>query len=201
MSPWPLVGMLVLGAVLGTAAGALARLAARRAVGAAVAAGRYEAAGAIGGALAAGITDGPAETSAAVALIGWCLSLCATDLRVHRLPNVLTLPGFALIVAYAAAGGRAATCVLAGVVLAGLYGAVWLVSPASMGAGDVKLALGIGAVTGLAGATVWLCAAVLAPILTAGWGIASVRRTGGRVPHGPSMCLAALGALAVASWG
>ena len=59
-----------------------------------------------------------------------------------------------------------------------------------MGAGDVKLALGLGALTGCFGADVWLLAALVAPLLTAvagligwlGWSAATV-------PHGPSMCV------------
>ncbi len=38
-----------------------------------------------------------------------------------------------------------------------------------MGAGDVKLAIGIGALTGAFGVDVWALAALGAPLLTAGW--------------------------------
>ena len=60
-----------------------------------------------------------------------------------------------------------------------------------MGAGDVKLALGLGALTGCFGVDVWLLAALAAPLLTAAIGI--VARIGWSVKavaHGPSMCLA-----------
>jgi leader peptidase (prepilin peptidase)/N-methyltransferase len=68
-----------------------------------------------------------------------------------------------------------------------------------MGAGDVKLAIGIGALTGTFGSDVWVLAAIGAPLLTAGCAVVAVlRRSGNIVPHGPSMCLAAVTATALA---
>ena len=58
---------------------------------------------------------------------------------------------------------------LGAVALFAVYAVVHLVSPAAMGAGDVKLAIGIGALTGTFGGDVWLLAALGAPVLTAGW--------------------------------
>ena len=59
-----------------------------------------------------------------------------------------------------------------------------------MGAGDVKLAIGVGALTGAFGFDVWVLAALAAPLLTAVWAVVAViRRAGSTVPHGPSMCL------------
>ena len=52
-----------------------------------------------------------------------------------------------------------------------VYLLVHLVSPAAMGAGDVKLALGLGALTGCFGADVWLLAAIGAPVLTVAIGV------------------------------
>ena len=75
--------------------------------------------------------------------------------------------------------------------LAGVYLIVHLISPASMGAGDVKLAAGVGGLTGAFGFDVWALASVAAPLLTAVWACVTViRRSGTAVPHGPSMCLA-----------
>ncbi|NLG54650.1 MAG: prepilin peptidase [Rhodococcus sp.] len=148
-----------------------------------------------------GSVAAPAEVMLALVLVGWCVSLCVTDLRAHRLPNYLTLPGFAAVLGYAAYTGQVAMALAYGIGLAALHGAVWWVSPGSMGAGDVKLALGLGAVSGLAGPAAWMGAAIAAPVITAIWGIASFSRTGGRVPHGPSMCVATLGALGLAVWG
>jgi leader peptidase (prepilin peptidase)/N-methyltransferase len=68
-----------------------------------------------------------------------------------------------------------------------------------MGAGDVKLAIGIGALTAAFGGDIWLLAALGAPVLTAGWAVVIlVRRSEQTVPHGPSMCLAAVMATALA---
>ncbi|MGH3637511.1 MAG: prepilin peptidase, partial [Mycobacterium sp.] len=69
------------------------------------------------------------------------------------------------------------------------------------GAGDVKLAIGVGALTGAFGVDAWVLAAIAAPLLTALWGIVVVVRTRGTgaitVPHGPSMCVATLAAVAL----
>jgi leader peptidase (prepilin peptidase)/N-methyltransferase len=82
--------------------------------------------------------------------------------------------------------------VLGSVVAFAVYGAVHLVAPAAMGAGDVKLAASLGAV--LAGAS-WAAlagAAGLAAGLTGGAAVvaASHRPSIGSVPHGPSMLAA-----------
>ena len=88
---------------------------------------------------------------------------------------------------------------LGAVALFAVYALVHLVSAAAMGAGDVKLAVGIGALTGTFGGGVWVLAALGAPLLTAGWAVVAVlRRSGRTVPHGPSMCLAAVTATALA---
>ena len=94
----------------------------------------------------------------------------------------------------AAAFGRGWPALAGSVALAGLYLVVHLAAPAAMGAGDVKLALGLGALTGAFGVDVWALAALAAPLLTALVGLA--RRRGGPLPHGPAMCLASLGAVA-----
>jgi leader peptidase (prepilin peptidase)/N-methyltransferase len=109
------------------------------------------------------------------------------------------MPGAAVILATAGMFGRGAPAVLGAVALFAVYAVVYVVSPAAMGAGDVKLAIGIGALTGIFGGDVWLPAALGAPMLTAGWAIVTVlRRSGETVPHGPSMCLAAVTATALA---
>jgi leader peptidase (prepilin peptidase) / N-methyltransferase len=65
-----------------------------------------------------------------------------------------------------------------------------------MGAGDVKLALGLGALTGCFGADVWLLAAIGAPLLTALIGVvARLGWSATTVPHGPSMCAASAAAV------
>ena len=81
------------------------------------------------------------------------------------------------------------------VALAGGYLVIHLISPAAMGAGDIKLALGLGGLTGAFGVDVWLLAALGAPMLTLAGGLLSRRRV---LPHGPSMCLATVLAVALA---
>jgi leader peptidase (prepilin peptidase)/N-methyltransferase len=82
--------------------------------------------------------------------------------------------------------------------LTGTYLLVHLVEPAAMGAGDVKLATGLGGLAGCFGPDVWFLAAVTAPLLTALAGAVAWRRGARTVPHGPSMCLATAGAAGLA---
>ena len=140
---------------------------------------------------------------ASLAVLIWTAALSVIDLRERRLPNMLTLTGAAAILTACAACGRGQAGLLGAAALAGLYLTVHLVAPAGMGAGDVKLAVGLGALTGGLGAPVWLLAALGAPVLTALLGTAVALRRRGRlaatvVPHGPSMCLASLAAAAPA---
>lgn len=132
------------------------------------------------------------------AVVAWALALSAFDIRARRLPNVLTLPGAAVVVAVAAGTGHGAAAVAGALSLAALYLAVHLAAPAALGAGDVKLALGCGALTGAFGADVWVLAALGAPLLTAVLGLLVVVRGGATVPHGPSMCAASLAAATLA---
>jgi len=133
-----------------------------------------------------------------VCVLLWLAVLSVYDIRERRLPNWLTLPGAAMILATAAMLGRGIPAVLGSVALFAIYALVHLVSPAAMGAGDVKLAIGIGALTGAFGGDVWVLAALGAPLLTAVCAVVAVlRRSGPTVPHGPSMCLAAVSASAL----
>ena len=129
----------------------------------------------------------------------WLVVLCVYDIRERRLPNWLTMPGALAILAVAAAVGCGVPALLGAIGLAGLYVVVHLISPAAMGAGDVKLAAGVGGLTGAFGFDVWALAAVIAPLLTAIWAcIYVVRRSETAVPHGPSMCLATVVATTLA---
>lgn len=139
---------------------------------------------------------------AAALVIGtWMIALCAYDLRERRLPNWLTLPGAAVILLAAGVSERGVAALAGATALCLLYLLVHLVSPAAMGGGDVKLALGLGALTGTYGADVWLLAAMGAPLLTAGCAVVVlVRRRVRTVPHGPSMCLASAAAVALGTF-
>lgn len=129
----------------------------------------------------------------------WAAALSAADLRSRRLPNALTVPGAVVMLTAAAVVGRLPSALLGATALSAVYLAVHLAAPAAMGAGDVKLAVGLGALTGALGAEVWALGALGAPLLTAAAGLLSVARgRGGAVPHGPSMCAASLAAAALA---
>ena len=138
-------------------------------------------------------TGAPAPGRAVLALLlGWWGSLLAVcDLRAHRLPDALTLPAcpVAAVALAALAWWARAPAPLSGglagaVVFAGCYAVVRLLAPGSLGAGDVKLAAGLGAVVGAVSVpAVVLC--VLAAALLALGGAAVTRRRA--LPHGPCM--------------
>ncbi len=132
---------------------------------------------------------------AAVAVLAWLLLLSWCDIRERRLPNALTLPGAAVILLGAAGAGRGLPALAGAAALGGTYLLVHLLAPAAMGAGDVKLAIGLGGLAGCFGAPVWFLAGLSAPLLTALVGVLRGVRT---VPHGPAMCLATVGAVGLA---
>lgn len=126
----------------------------------------------------------------------WLGALSIYDIRQRRLPNWLTLPGAAAVLSGAVVLGFGVPAVLGGAALTGLYLLVHLAAPSAMGAGDVKLALGLGALTGCFGVDAWWLAALGAPLLTALIGlVARLGWSAATVPHGPSMCLASAGAV------
>ncbi|MEU1402494.1 A24 family peptidase [Streptomyces sp. NPDC005728] len=140
----------------------------------------------------------------------WVL-LAAVDLRVRRLPDPLTLPlaaaGLALL------GGAALLPEHAGHWLTALYGALalgggyyvlWLVNPAGMGFGDVKLALGMGAVLGWYGWPTVLLGTFAGFLLGALYGGALVvaRRAGRKtaIPFGPFLIAGAFAGLLIGAY-
>lgn len=147
-------------------------------------------------------------------LIVWCVVLSGIDMRRKRLPNALTLPGAVVVLGYGGLSGRLSTAALGAVLLVLPYLLIHLMTPTALGAGDVKLAIGLGAATALGGAQAWVWAAVVAPVLTALAGVAailvhaarprdspSVTRPVGTLAHGPAMCLASVLALtSTACW-
>ena|SRR6185312_9077240 len=144
-----------------------------------------------------------------VVVAGWLAALSIYDIRQRRLPNHLTLPGAAAVLVGAALAGHGAPALLGALALFAVYLVVHLLAPAAMGAGDVKLAIGVGALTGAFGLAVWVLAALGAQVLTVAWAAclsrrfarpaaALLRRPGATVPHGPPMCVAAAVAVALA---
>lgn len=115
------------------------------------------------------------------AVAAWSVALAATDVRVRRLPDPLTVPP--ALVAVAACGWQPAWC----------WGLVWpvlyLVSGNGIGGGDVKLAVPLGVACAAAGGLVGTIGAMgLAGAMTAVAALCTGRRS---VPHGPSMLCAA----------
>jgi leader peptidase (prepilin peptidase)/N-methyltransferase len=134
-------------------------------------------------------------------VLAWLAVLSLYDVRQRRLPNALTLPGAGIILVAALPAGCGLAALAGAAALSAVYLLVHLTAPAAMGAGDVKLAVGLGALTGCFGADVWLLAALAAPLLTAAVGlVALVRRSEPIVPHGPSMCVASAAAVGLAMW-
>ena len=132
---------------------------------------------------------------AGVCVLAWLSMLSFYDIRDRRLPNWLTLPGAVAVLLVATVAGRGSPALAGALALFVVYLVVHLIAPVAMGAGDVKLAIGIGALTGAFGMDVWVLAALGAPLLTTA--IALLCRAKLTVPHGPSMCLAAAGAAAL----
>ncbi|OBB65537.1 A24 family peptidase [Mycobacterium sp. 852014-50255_SCH5639931] len=138
------------------------------------------------------------RVTVAVAVLVWLAVLSGYDFRERRLPNLLTLPGAGMILLAAAVAGRGWPALAGATALTAVYLLVHSVAPAGMGAGDVKLAIGLGALAGCFGVGVWFLAALAAPLLTVSWGLLG-RLLGGAgaasVPHGPSMCAATAAAI------
>jgi leader peptidase (prepilin peptidase) / N-methyltransferase len=137
--------------------------------------------------------------------------LTIVDFRVQRLPDVLTLPlaVLALVLLGAAAAlpehaGHWLTALLGALVLGGSYFLLFLVNPNGMGFGDVKLALGLGAVLGWYGwPTVVL--GTFAGFLLAGLyglGLVALRRAGRRtsIPFGPFLVTGAFAGLLIGAY-
>jgi leader peptidase (prepilin peptidase)/N-methyltransferase len=122
--------------------------------------------------------------------------LAVVDFRVKRLPDPLTLPlaGAALTLLGLAAlvpehAGQWTTALLGALALGAGYFVLFLLSPGSMGFGDVKLALGAGAVLGWYGWPTVMLGTFAGFLLGALYGGALVvaRRAGRKtaIPFGP----------------
>ena len=156
-------------------------------------------AGLVGGAVFALVAAGEGLGGGAIARLaisGATLAAAAVfDLRERRIPNRLTLPAAASLLAVWALGGAAAAPIAAGLAVAALLVVLGLVRPDAIGMGDAKLAFVIAlgltdkALVGLASGLL-LAALFAATRLAAG---SAGRGTG--VPLGPFLAVGALLAL------
>ncbi|MHA6625474.1 prepilin peptidase [Pseudonocardia sichuanensis] len=146
--------------------------------------------------------------------LGWlAVAAGAVDVLHRRLPDALTVPALPVALLLLLPVGPAAVVRGAGgaAVAVAVHAAVHLLDRRAVGAGDVKLAASLGAVLA---AVAWPALAVAAVLAAAFTAIAGLRgaararrlpgpRSGGALPHGPSMlaatwlvvtCLAGVGA-------
>jgi len=132
--------------------------------------------------------------------------LAMVDIRVHRLPDQLTLPLAAASVSLLglaellpAEAGSWRTALLGALALGGAYFVLFLINPSGMGFGDVKLALSLGAVLGWYGWEILFVGALAGFLLGAVYGLTMVllRRAGRKtaIPFGPFMITGALAGL------
>ena len=132
--------------------------------------------------------------------------LSLVDLAERRLPNAVTFPTLAAVAvllvpaSWAAGSWMALAWALAGsAAMFAVYFVLALISPSSMGMGDVKLALLIGLVLGWFGLSTWLIGLLAAFVVG---GVVSLIALAlrkvtlrGSIPFGPSMLAGALLAL------
>jgi leader peptidase (prepilin peptidase)/N-methyltransferase len=138
------------------------------------------------------------------------LLLARVDLKVYRLPDVLTLPalgGTAALLGLAALlpahDGSWPRALWAGAAVGGVYLLLFFINPAGMGFGDVKLAPTLGMAMGWYGWPTVFTGTFAGFLLGALTGLAllAARRANRKtpIPFGPFMLLGALGAVLAAA--
>lgn len=154
----------------------------------------------------AAVTGAHPELAVWLLLVPVGLTLALVDLRVFRLPDVLTLPalggtaallgGAALLPSHDGSWTRA---LLGAAALGVLYMVLFLVNPAGMGFGDVKLAPTLGLALGWYGWSALVQGTLAAFLLGAvvGLGLLVTGRAGRKtpIPFGPFMLVGAAVAL------
>jgi leader peptidase (prepilin peptidase)/N-methyltransferase len=162
--------------------------------------------GIVTGALAAALvaTAGPG----AAALAPVVVVASAIDLRLHRLPDRLTMTATAALAATIAVvavstadASLAARATAGGALFAGLLLVVHLVSPRGMGFGDVKLGVPLGLAVGATGVMNVVVALTLASVIGAVAGLVVLARHRDRArafAFGPCLCAGAVLAVFVA---
>ncbi|MHA7153857.1 prepilin peptidase [Arthrobacter sp. TMN-50] len=148
------------------------------------------------------------EVFALLLLTVFGVLLATIDLRTRLLPNALLMP-FAiaavvlLTVASVLSGdwGRLGGAAIGGVAMFGLYLVLALVSPGSLGMGDVKLAAVLGLYGGYFGMTAWLATVlggfVLGGVVSVVLLVLTKASARSVFPFGPPMIVACFAALMV----
>ena len=137
--------------------------------------------------------------------------LAVIDLRVRRLPDPLTLPLAAaaltllgLVSLVPEHAGSWTDALLGALVLGAGYWVLWRINPGGMGFGDVKLALGAGAVLGWYGWDTVLLGTFAGFLLGALWGgaLVLVGRAGRKtaIPFGPFLIAGAFLGLLIGAY-
>ena len=166
--------------------------------------------GAVGGAGGAWVASSAVELVTFAAFALGCALLVALDLACHRLPDVISGPtavvliaGLAVTALRSGAWPDLGRALLAGLVLGALFLVLALVSPSSMGLGDVKLAALLGIFLGWFGWST-VVTAVVATFLLGGLvalALVLTRRAHGRtqLAFGPWLVLGAVVAAGLAA--
>jgi leader peptidase (prepilin peptidase)/N-methyltransferase len=168
------------------------------------------------GLTAALLAGGAALVGARPMLVGllWLAAagvvLAGVDLATHRLPDAVTLPALAVLLAstgvdalVTGSGSRALAGLVLGAVAFGGAALVRLAAPAGLGFGDVKLLAPLGVLLGwLGGGTLVVVGVFLGLLVGAvvSLGLLATRRAGWRsaVPFGPPLLVGAVLACALA---
>ncbi|WP_046726456.1 prepilin peptidase [Streptomyces humi] len=140
-----------------------------------------------------------------------CVLLAAVDFRVQRLPDPLTLPLAAAALALLGVAallpehaGHWLTSLYAALALGAGYVVLFLINPGGMGFGDVKLALGTGAVLGWYGWPTVLLGTFAGFVLGALYGgaLVVVRRAGRKtaIAFGPFLIAGAFAGLLIGAY-
>jgi leader peptidase (prepilin peptidase) / N-methyltransferase len=151
-------------------------------------------------------TESPWELAALawLALLG--IPLAVIDVRSRRLPDWLTLPAFAGVIALLGAGavadheyGHFGQAIGGAAALAGFYLALMVIRPDGMGLGDVKLAASVGAALTWVSWQLLLAGTFVAFVAFAACGLVliAMRRATRKseLPFGPFLLIGALVAI------
>ncbi|GAA4559877.1 prepilin peptidase [Planotetraspora kaengkrachanensis] len=88
------------------------------------------------------------------------VALAVIDWRTLRLPDVITLPSYPIVLVLLIPSGRLGPAVIWGLILGGAFAVLWFIRPTGLYLGDVKLAGVIGMLTGALGSQVAITAGV-----------------------------------------